>query len=134
MKRFLPVALGILAASVLMLCATACNEDFDPTEKDDFIGTVWKANDEVATYTLKFKRDYVSLRYDVKAGGNYTIAGDYDYYPSTGTVMITYSELVESHDINPQFSLIIASGQLRDDYSKMDYVDSKSMTLIFTLD
>ena len=124
MKRFLSFALGVLAASVLMLCATACDDDFNPNKKEDFIGTTWKAQDDEANYTLSFKKDHVTLRTTLKnADKYYVVGGDYDFYPETSRVQITFSGIPEEkHNIDPNLPyLFMARGII--DGEEMHYAD-----------
>lgn len=124
MRRFLSIAIGALAASLLLLCATACDDDFDPTKKEDFIGTTWTAQDDDANYTLSFKKDHVTLRTSVKNEDKYyVIGGDYDFYPETSKVQITFSGIPEEkHNIDPNLPfLFLARGII--DGREMHYLD-----------
>ena len=124
MKKFIKIIFGAVAASVLMLCATACDDEFDPTKKDDFIGTTWRAQDDEASYTLSFKKDHVTLKTNVKNEDKYyVIGGDYDYYSETSKVQITFSGIPEEkHNIDPDLPfLFMARGIV--DGKEMHYLD-----------
>ena len=120
-------------ASVAILAGLSACEPFDPIEKDDFIGTRWAASDDIASYSLAFKENYVELRTDVKAGGWYVISGDYDYYPDTKKLVIVFNELKEEHNISVQFDgHVLGGGQLSDSKNSFDYQDSRAMHVTFS--
>ncbi|MBR6002556.1 MAG: hypothetical protein IK045_06815 [Bacteroidales bacterium] len=136
MKKILSLALGALAATLLLLCATACDKEFDPTRKDDFIGTYWKAQNAEASFVLSFKKDYVKLRVNLKDGdGYYVLSGDYEYYPETSKVVITYGTTEEKYHYDTAIpAYILANGNLSDDKSKMVYQDTYVGNLTFLKD
>lgn len=124
MKKFISTALGVLAFSVLMLCTTACDEEFNPTKKDDFIGTTWSAQNDEANFTLTFKKDHVTLRTDIKDSDKYyVLGGDYDFFLETSKVAMTFSGIPEkSHNISPEFPpFFLARGIV--DGEEMHYMD-----------
>lgn len=132
MKKLFRLIVIAVASAALLAGLSAC-EPFDPIEKDDFIGTRWTANDDLASYSLAFKKDYVELRTDIKAGGWYVISGDYDYYPDTKKLAIVFNDLKEEHNVSVQLGgYVLASGQLSDDKKSFDYQDSRSLQVTFS--
>ena len=136
MKKILSIAFSAFAASILMLSVTACNDEFNPTRKDDFIGTYWKAQNDDASLVLSFKKDYVKLRVNLKGSdGYYVLSGDYEYYPETSKVVIVYNTTEEKYHYNPAIpEYILGGGTLNDDNTKMEYQDSYGWNLTFLRD
>ena len=121
-----------VAAAVILVSLSGCDK-FDPIEKDDFIGTRWVADDNGASYSLVFKKNLMELRTDIKAGGWYVITGDYDFYPDTKRLVMTFNNLKEEHNINVQFGeYVLAGAQLQDDNKTLKYEDSRGVIATFT--
>lgn len=131
MKKFL---FGAFATIVLLMGVTSCEKDIN--EKDDFIGTYWKAQNDDASLTLSFRKDYVKLRVNLKGSdGYYVLSGDYEYYPETSKVVIGYNTTEEKYHYNPAIpEYILGRGILNDDKTKIEYSDTYGWNLTFTRD
>lgn len=135
MKKIFSFLTIVVAAAALLAGISSCDKDFDPIERDDFIGTRWLANDDAGSYSLAFKKTMMEFRGEKKSGGYFILTGDYDYWPQTKTIVMTFDKKEEhgaSADWPGAAEYVLGNGILSEGKTSFEYSDTRGLQVTFS--